>query len=39
MMNFKYLGRPVVVLGYMGERILIRLPNGIVGWVAADFVK
>jgi hypothetical protein len=34
-----YVGVPVQILGYFGERIFIRIGNGKPVWVGAEFVK
>lgn len=39
-MKFTYWGVPVVVLGYMGDKILIRMPGGgAPAWVSSEYVK
>jgi hypothetical protein len=39
-MNFTHWGCPVVVLGYFGLRVLIRMPRGGAPiWVSAEDMK
>jgi hypothetical protein len=39
-MPFTYWGCPVIVLGYFGEKVLIRMPRGGAPvWVGMEYIK
>ena len=39
-MKFTYYGTPVIVLGYLGSKVLIRMPRGGAPvWVSMEYIK